>query len=261
MARTPRPTLARTAPRLHGRGWHPPGVAPRIGAALPSYESVGNPILSAYPTVIDTSPNFADGLTPLTAQWINLLQQMLEAVQAEIGPIPPGITRRWMPGPLPANNVVDSLMKLMGQQTDIATITDPQKSYAGLCSAVAGNGKPAGTLFGVQRVQVTRSSWTVTEYDVAFTNPFGRMPGNRRPIAWGYPHQRVSSGASDTFQTGPAKIVARVATFPLSGTTQTFNVKWAAATAFVGTGLGLLPASGPSHTIDICLLYMCTDDD
>ena len=231
-----------------------------IAGAFPvaPFSVTGSATMSFYPAVLDITPALVDKQSPMVALWINLLQSMVEAVEAEIGPFPSGIVRNHMP-----TQVVNSLQKLLGQQTDASAVSTNQ-SYAGLCSAVTGNSKPAGTLYGVQRVQVTRSSWTqATDYTATITNPFGRPPGWKRPIAWGYP-RLPSSGVSmaTLFATGPAKVVAMVNSTSDSTTTTTYNMKWAAVTCDAGAaGANLTPTNGPSYTMDICIMYLPTEQD
>lgn len=243
----PRP-LARPA----ATGGRPVGVRDTSGDV--AYATLGSALISSYPTALDTAPTLVDSASPMVAQWLNLLQSIIEAVQAEIGPIPVGMTRSNMPG-----SSVDTLQKLLGQQTDVTGLASG-KSYAGLCSATTGNGKPAGTLYGVQKVRVTRSSWTqYVDYTTTITNPFGPAPSWKRPIAWGVPIQ-LPAGASFTthFNSGAAKIVAGVDSTSRSTTSETFTVRYAAVTSH-STATDFTPSG--SWTFDICLLYMTTEDD
>lgn len=221
-----------------------------LGSETP-FAVTGAQSIPNYPAALDATPVLIDSQSPMVALWINLLQQMIEAVQAEVGPIPQGMRRGSMPG-----RTVDTLQKLLGQQTDASAVPYTE-SYAALCSATTGNGKPAGTLYGVQKVRVTRSSWTdYTDYTTTITNPFGVHPTFKRPIAWGVPIVTSANSMNWQMEHGPAKIVAEVDSISVSGTTETFTVKYAGITSHPTT---LTPTG--TWTFDICILYMPTEDD
>lgn len=239
-------------PSVRGGGSRPASIPGSLGSSAP-YDSAGSPIMAFYPTAIDSAPAMTDSQTPLVAMWVNLLQQMVEAVEAEIGPIPIGMQRSHMPG-----RQVDTLQKLLGQQTDAGAVPYTE-SYAGLCSAIDGNNKPTGTLYGVQKVRVTRSSWTqLTDYTVDITNPFGPSPGFQTPIAWGVPIQPNGVSMNSVMMQGPSRIVAQVASMSYSGSLGTLHCQYAAQTVDPTNNNGVPTGT---WTFDICVLYMPTEDD
>lgn len=245
--------------------------------ALPSSYTAGpSTLVVTYPMVIDTPPDLHDGKSPAVALWINLLQQMVEAIQAEIGPFPSyddgsgvpkvGIKRPNMPhGPgIPNETIVTSLKGLLGQQTE-----QPGAGYgnsrAALCSSVAGNGKPAGTLYGVQSIDVTRTDWT-SEYTSTITNPFGFPVSVKWPIAWAYGLKpaSISGQTFGDYYLGKFAAIVESQAAGSPATSVDYSVRYCASTArSPGTGGAFIPsvAAAPGLTARVCIIYMMTEDD
>lgn len=252
-ARMPRPAAPRLQPPFRGGASRPAAILlPQAPTEAPVFVASGQSLLARYPTAIDQAPVFVDGLTPLVAMWVALLQQLIETVEAEIGPIPDGIYRQHM-GAV-GGSAVKSLMELLGRQTCTQPPYEVGSSNAALCTAVAGNGKPAGTLYGVQKARVTIGT-TWDQSSVVLSNPFGINPSWRLPIAWGYPVQTGTSLA-DVLGNGPSRIVARVE-LRNQGATCT-DIDWTVAFAGAKADAGVVPGG---YTMDVCIIYMPTEDD
>lgn len=268
-----RPSVGRPGvPRSHFiQGLRSTDLAPPT-----SYSSGPSTLAVTYPMVIDTPPDLQDGKSPAVAMWINLLQQMVEAIQAEIGPFPTyddgsgvpkvGLRRPNMPhGPgIPNETIVTSLKALLGQQTSQPG-AGSGNSRAALCSSISGNGKPAGTLYGVQSIDVTRTDWT-GEYTSTITNPFGFPVAIKLPIAWGYGLRPITMSGQvfgDSYLGRIAAIVDSQATGSPS-TSVNYSVRYCASTArSPGTGGSFIPvvSAAPGLTARICIIYMMTEDD
>lgn len=226
------------------------------------YDGASGALIPRYPISIDDVPDFQDNVSPAVGLWLNLLQQLVEAVQAEVGPLPSGIFRPHAPI---NEEIVRTLKDLLGQQSDAALTQS--KSRAGLCSAIAGNGKPAGTLYGVQRIQVTRTDWS-GEYTSTVVNPFGYPPRLKLPIFWGY-GRRPANESTPTFSYGDTGVchIAGLVETQAAGSPSTsvnYTIRYCASTArSPGGSTSIIPGvrAAPGITADLCLIYMTTEDD
>jgi len=143
-----------------GRGCGRFRHGPPIGwAALEPQQAGPTTIIAQYPGAIDVKPDLAEDVTPLSAQFLNHVTQIVEAIQAEIGILPE-----------------------MSRKGDAVT---NWKDLLGGISLPHGDGRnKQGQLFGVQVVTVTYAAQDLTvSTPFNITNNYGRIyKSSKEPI-------------------------------------------------------------------------------
>lgn len=193
-------------------------------AALASVLSV------RYPFALDVAPALVEGVTPLSAQWDNYLGLMVEAVQAEIGPI--GSLTGLIGG------VSASLMDFLGTEV------------AARISVVKGN--DAGRIFGLHHVRTAVAGTNygaATPNSLTITKTHGQQPsGVVAPLVFGCPQGDVLGSLPTT---GPW--VPRGNAVIDNGANWTMYYRGCRGDAFAGLCTG-----ATVYTVDWMLFYMLT---
>lgn len=214
------------------RGWLSPTARisppPSTGGAGSSTATAAqSTLIPKYPGGIDSAPTITDAETVLSAVFHNFVSTLIEAIEAEVGPIATGSDPKTWVGGKP------SLMHML-DELSITTGTHAGK--------IAGLGRfyvsKAGTAFGT----ATSHNWT---------NPSGTvLAGNLDPLAFLVPLQ-TSGISDDDMAAGP--ICPRGRAGESAGT---ISLTYAAHKAQNAPFNGGAPTSAKTFTVEGVVVYL-----
>lgn len=216
----------------------PPAGAPGELGPLAASTS----LISQYPGAIDVPPVIVDDLTPLSAQWINHVQAIVESIEAEIGPLPR--MQRF-------GNQVNTLQDLLG------TSLQPGLSISRSTSA-----GPAGRVYGIQQIHITQSAATYSALlSGTLPQPFPHHPlGNSKQLFFAMAEAPAGLPVQ-TIIDGPATVAGRCFSV---GATAVLAYDYRGMNGYGGSGhvTNLFePFGGAAVTAHAILFYMLTDED
>lgn len=220
----------------HRRFGPPAGGSGEFGPS-----AVTTTLVAQYPGAIDSMPAILDDVTPLSAQWYNHVQVMLEAIEAEVGPFPSGMQRFGFQ--------VRTLLDMLG--TSI---------LPGLSTSRATTVAPAGRMYGVQQVHITQAAnlyAAVQSGTVA--QPFPHHPGGAGKWLF-FAMAEVPQGQSpQVVIDGPATICGNVI-----GVSSVMAYSFRGMNGYSGGGHGVNffePFGSTPITCHALIFYPLTDED
>jgi len=183
-----------------------------------------------YPGGIDTPATYADGKTILSSIWLNFLGRIIEAIEAEVGPIGSGgfgstNESNWIRGHANLRDLLDDI-------------------------TLAKNSFKAGAIVGLHRFTVKKSA-SLFATVASLSLDVGKKPSNAQPLFFGTMYQGLLSNS--TFLPGAA--IVRGSCTWTSGTSLALSYR-AMALGSAKPGAGGAPVGSYTAEMDGLIVFV-----